>query len=57
MTPPQLLNAQGRPTYGLNFYAHNKRGETGSASFTPTNNARHDCTEGRVLDTPYLYAR
>jgi N4-(beta-N-acetylglucosaminyl)-L-asparaginase len=56
LTPPQLLNAQGRPTYGLNFYALNKRGETGSASFTPSNYARHDGTEGRVVDSAYLYA-
>lgn len=56
LTPPRLLNPQGRPTYGLNFYALNKRGETGSASFTPSNYARHDGTEARVVDSAYLYS-
>ena len=32
MTPPRLLNPQGRPTYGLNFYAINKRGEVAGVS-------------------------
>lgn len=56
LTPPRLLTPQGRPTYGLNFYAINKRGEIGSASFTPSNYARHDGVEGRVVDTAYLYS-
>lgn len=56
LTPPRLLNPQGRPTYGLNFYAINKRGETGSASFTPSNYARHDGVEARVVDSAYLYS-
>ena len=55
-TPANLLNAQGRPTYGLNFYAINKLGVTGSASFTPSNYARHDGVEARVVDSAYLYS-
>jgi len=57
LTPPRLLDAQGRPTYGLNFYALNKRGETGGASFYPSNYARHDGIEGRIVDSAYLYQR
>jgi len=57
LTPPRLLDAQGRPTYGLNFYAVNKRGETGGASFYPSTFARHDGSEGRLVDSAYLYQR
>jgi N4-(beta-N-acetylglucosaminyl)-L-asparaginase len=57
MTPPRLLDAQGRPTFALNFYALNKLGETGGASLYPSRYAAHDGTEGKILDTAYLYTR
>lgn len=57
MTPPRLINAQGRPTFGLTFYALNKRGETGAASLFPATYAAHDGREGRVLDCAVLYPR
>jgi N4-(beta-N-acetylglucosaminyl)-L-asparaginase len=57
MSPPRLLDAQGRPTFGLSFYALNKLGETGGASLYPSRYAAHDGTEGRILDTAYLYTR
>ncbi len=31
---PRFADAQGRPNFGLNFYALNKKGEFGSAAFT-----------------------
>ena len=42
MTPPRLLREDGRPTFGLTFYAVNKKGEFGSASMTPGRYAVHD---------------
>lgn len=57
MTPPRLLDEAGRPRFSLNFYALNKRGETGGASLFPSRYAAHDGREGRVLDTAHLYAR
>jgi N4-(beta-N-acetylglucosaminyl)-L-asparaginase len=57
LTPPRLIDEQGRPRYGLTFYALNKAGETGAASFYPTKFAAHDGTEGRLLDAAYLYQR
>jgi len=57
LTPPRLLDDRGRPTYGLNFYAVNKRGETGGASFRPSTYARHDGVEARVVDSAYLWER
>jgi len=57
MTPPRLLDPQGRPKYGLNFYAINKAGEFGGASLFPSKYAGHDGREGKVLDTAHLYPR
>jgi N4-(beta-N-acetylglucosaminyl)-L-asparaginase len=55
LTPPRLLDPQGRPRYQLNFYAVNKAGVIGSASFYPSDYAAHDGREARVRDTAYLY--
>ncbi|MEK7380866.1 MAG: isoaspartyl peptidase/L-asparaginase, partial [Gemmatimonadota bacterium] len=57
MTPPRLLDERGRPRFGLNFYAVNKRGETGAASFFPSRYAVHDGREAAIRDTAYLYQR
>ena len=56
-TEPRLLDERGRPKFGLNFYAVNKRGEFGSASLYPSRYAAHDGTEAKVRDTAYLFAR
>jgi N4-(beta-N-acetylglucosaminyl)-L-asparaginase len=56
-TEPRLLDARGRPRFGLNFYAVNKRGEFGAASIYPSRYAAHDGTEAKVRDTAYLFAR
>lgn len=57
MAPPRLLDERGRPRFGLNFYAVNKRGETGAASFFPSRYAVHDGREAAIRDTAYLYQR
>ena len=56
-TEPRLLDARRRPKFGLTFYAVNKRGEFGSASFYPSSYAAHDGTEAKIRDTAYLFAR
>jgi len=56
-TEPRLLDERGRPKFGLNFYAVNKRGEFGSASLYPSRYAAHDGTEAKIRDTAYLFAR
>ena len=55
MTPPRLLDSRGRPTFGLSFYAVNKRGEFGSASLTPGRYAAHDGREAALRDCASLY--
>lgn len=54
-TPPRLLNAQGRPTFGLQFYAVNKKGEFGGAGFTPNRYAVADEKGARLEDLATLY--
>jgi N4-(beta-N-acetylglucosaminyl)-L-asparaginase len=56
-TEPRLLDARGRPKFGLNFYAVNKRGEFGAASIYPSRYAAHDGTDAKIRDTAYLFAR
>jgi N4-(beta-N-acetylglucosaminyl)-L-asparaginase len=56
LTPPRLLDPQGRPRYGLTFYALNKLGEYGSASIYPARYAVCDEANGpRSLDCAHLY--
>jgi N4-(beta-N-acetylglucosaminyl)-L-asparaginase len=55
MTEPRLLDARGRPKFGLTFYAVNKRGEFGSASLFPGNYAAHDGTDARLRDSAHLF--
>ena len=58
MSEPRLLDAAGRPTYGLNYYAVNKRGEFGAAGFFPGSQfAVHDGREARLVDCAHLYER
>jgi N4-(beta-N-acetylglucosaminyl)-L-asparaginase len=57
MTPPRLLDARGRPTFGLQFYAVNKRGEFGAASFYPARYAAHDGTQAALRDAATLYEK
>jgi N4-(beta-N-acetylglucosaminyl)-L-asparaginase len=56
LTQSRLLK-NGRPTFNLNFYAVNKRGEFGAASLYPNQYAAHDGKDGALRDTAYLYPR
>ncbi len=54
----RLLDEQGRPTFGLSFYAVNKRGEFGAASFYSGRRfAAWDGAEARRYDSAYLFER
>jgi len=57
LTEPRLLDERGRPKFDLTFYAVNKRGEFGAASFVPGRFAVHDGTAAKLMDTAYLYER
>lgn len=57
MTPPTWLDERGRPKYQLNFYAINKKGETGGAAMFPSRYAVHDGTRAEIRDSAYLFAR
>jgi len=54
-TEPRLLDARGRPKFGLTYYAVNKRGEFGAASLYPVNYAAHDGTEAKLRDAAHLF--
>lgn len=59
MTEDRNLNAQRRPTYDIQFYAVNKRGETGAAGLYP--GARYAVCDGagnaRFADCAHLFDR
>jgi N4-(beta-N-acetylglucosaminyl)-L-asparaginase len=57
LTPPRLLDPRGRPTFGLQYYAVNKRGEFGAASLYPARYAAHDGSQAALRDTAYLYEK
>ena len=54
-TEPRLLDARGRPKFGLIFYAVNKRGEFGAASLYPGRYAAHDGTDAKLHDTAHVF--
>ncbi len=54
----RLKDDAGRPTFNVNFYAINKRGEYGAAAiYSGSKYALHDGTTARLLDAAYLYKR
>jgi N4-(beta-N-acetylglucosaminyl)-L-asparaginase len=55
MTPPRLLLEDGRPSFGLTFYAVNKKGEYGSASLFKARYAVHDGSAAAFKDCAVLY--
>jgi N4-(beta-N-acetylglucosaminyl)-L-asparaginase len=55
LTPPDLIDPQGRPRFGLQFYAINKAGVTGAASFFPAKYAVHDGSKAELRDCAHLY--
>jgi len=63
-TEPRLLDDQGHPTFGLSFYAVNRRGEFGAASLWNSNSdgairqyAAFDGREAALHDSAYLFER
>jgi N4-(beta-N-acetylglucosaminyl)-L-asparaginase len=56
-TQPRLKDEQGRPMFGLNFYAVNKAGDFGGASFRPGRYAAYDGSQAAHHDSAYLYER
>jgi hypothetical protein len=55
-TEARLLDARGRPTFGLSFYAVNKRGEFGAAVMRgPSRYAAWDGSEARLHDAATLF--
>ena len=57
LTQPRLLDENRRPRFGLQFYAVNKRGEFGAASFYPAKYAVHDGRTAALRDTAHLFQR
>lgn len=55
LTPARLINERGRPRFQLNYYAVNKKGEIGSASFYPSKYAAHDGSKGELRDCAFLF--
>jgi len=54
-TETRLLDAAGRPTFGLTFYAVNKEGAFGAASLYPASYAAFDGETAQVHDCAYLF--
>ena len=54
---PSARREQGRPAFGLSFYAVNKAGEYGAATIYPSRYALFDGEEASRPDTAYLYER
>jgi N4-(beta-N-acetylglucosaminyl)-L-asparaginase len=55
---PYLLNQDGLPNFGLNFYALNKKGEFGSAClWSGSRYAVHDGNENKLRECAYLFKR
>ena len=55
LSPPRLLYPDGRPRFDLKFYAVNKRGDLGAASFFPAKYAAHDGREAALRDAAFLF--
>jgi N4-(beta-N-acetylglucosaminyl)-L-asparaginase len=54
----RLFDDDNRPTYNLQFYALNKKGEFGGANFfSGSKMAVHDGTVNKLVDLAYLYKR
>jgi len=53
---PRLLNENGLPRFGLDFYAINKKGEYGSAAmWSGSDYAVNDGKENSIKEGPYLF--
>jgi len=55
---PRLCDERGRPRFGLDFYALNKKGEFGAASlYQGSRYAAHDGSENKLREAAYLFKR
>ena len=55
---PRLCDAEGRPKFGLEFYALNKKGEFGSAGlYQGGRYAVHDGAENKLREAAYVFKR
>jgi N4-(beta-N-acetylglucosaminyl)-L-asparaginase len=55
---PHLLNEEGKPSFGLSFYAVNKKGEYGSARMWSGGEfSVHDGKSSRRKEAAYLFKR
>jgi N4-(beta-N-acetylglucosaminyl)-L-asparaginase len=55
---PRLCDSQGRPNFGLNFYALNKKGEFGAASmFAGSRYAVHDGAKNEFRPCAFLFKK
>jgi len=53
---PRLTGLDGRPNFGMSYYALNKKGEFGSATFVgPSRFAAHDGAKNAMRECAYLY--
>ncbi|MBM3311965.1 MAG: N(4)-(beta-N-acetylglucosaminyl)-L-asparaginase [Candidatus Aminicenantes bacterium] len=53
---PRLTGPDGRPNFGMSYYALNKKGEFGSASMTgPSKYAAHDGAANAAREAAYLF--
>ncbi len=57
MTPPSLIDEQGRPRFQLQFYAVNKKGQYGAAALTSSKYAVCDANGPRHEDCAVLFPR
>jgi N4-(beta-N-acetylglucosaminyl)-L-asparaginase len=54
----RLLDETGRPNFNVNYYAVNKRGETGGAAiWSGRRHAVNDSRDNRLVDSAYLFER
>jgi N4-(beta-N-acetylglucosaminyl)-L-asparaginase len=57
-TEKRLRDNQGRPNFGLDYYAINKKGEHGGAAlFSGSSYCINDGTGSRLVDSAYLFKR
>ena len=55
---PRLTGPDGRPNFGMHYYALNKKGEYGSATFIgPSQYAAHDGTTNAMRECAYLFKK
>lgn len=55
MVPPMLIDQAGRPRFGLQYYAINKKGEFGAASFFPAQYAGCDERGAALYDCAHMF--